>query len=82
VGSDKGQIGVFAILRYDGFHRASAPPHLTVTVKEIVASLELAESEVARLNGLREGSDIQYWWQSTRMYSEGTAAGGSAGRVI
>jgi hypothetical protein len=75
VGCNKGQIGVYAILRHDGFHGADAPPQITVTVKEIVASLELAESEVARLNGLREQSDIQYWWQRTRMYPEGTAAG-------
>jgi hypothetical protein len=67
--------GVYAILRYDGFHGPDARPEVTVTVKEIVRSKELAEREVARLNGLAEGRETRYWWQYTRLFPEGQSAG-------
>jgi hypothetical protein len=66
---------VFAILRYDGFHRPDAGPEVTVTVKEVVRSQELAEAEVARLNALREGREVRYWWQYTRLFPDGRSAG-------
>jgi hypothetical protein len=67
--------GVFAILRYDGFHAPEAGPEVTVTVKEVVRSQELAEAEVARLNALAEGREVRYWWQFTRLFPEGRSAG-------
>lgn len=67
--------GVFAILRYDGFHGLDARPELTVTVKEIVRSQELAEAEVARLNTLNAEKNVLYWWQYTRLFPDGRSAG-------
>jgi hypothetical protein len=43
---------VYAIVRIDGFHDLSVPLEETITVKEIVLSIEQAEAEVARLNKL------------------------------
>ncbi len=66
---------VYAILRWDGFHSADAPPEVLVTVKEIVRSRKLAEAEVARLNALNEGKGCRYWWEQTRLFPEGRSAG-------
>jgi len=66
---------VYAVLRYDGFHRPDASPEVTITVKEIVQTQELAEAEVARLNALVNDSDVRYWWQCTRLFPEGKSAG-------
>jgi hypothetical protein len=49
-----------------------------VTVKEIVSSLELAEAEVARLNALNAEKGCRYFWQATRLFAPGTAAGSDA----
>jgi hypothetical protein len=76
MGADKGQRGVYAVLRYDGFHADTTPPEQLVTVKEIVETQELAEREVERLNALHDRSEIKYWWQFTRLYPEGESAGG------
>jgi hypothetical protein len=64
----------FAILRYDGFHGADAPVEITVTVKEVVRSQSIAETEVARLNALNAHNNVRYWWQYTRLFPAGTSA--------
>ena len=65
---------VFAVLRLD----ADAPTlELQVTVKEIVATRELAEAEVARLNALNGSKECRYVWQATRLFPPGAAAGSS-----
>src|SRR4030095_9663734 len=68
---------VYAITSWDGFQGPAARPEALVTVKEIVHSLELAEWRVARLNGLGEGKDVRYWWQTTRLVPSGQSAGGN-----
>jgi hypothetical protein len=65
---------VYAVLRYDGFLSDVSAPEACVTVKEVVWSRELAEAEVARLNALRAGKDVRYWWQMTRLFPEGRSA--------
>jgi hypothetical protein len=75
MGNHKGQMAVYAVLRYDGFLGSEVLPEHAITVKEVVWSLELAESEVARLNALQEDKGVRYWWQCTRLYPEGSAAG-------
>jgi hypothetical protein len=70
----KGQQQVYAVVRVD--HYAEEDEH-RVTVKEIVSSLELAEAEaeVERFNALNADKDCHYFWQTTRLYPEGTSAG-------
>ncbi len=63
---------VFAVVRYD----MEAPePHLGVTVKEVVRSLELAEAEVKRLNLINADKGCTYFWQATRLFAAGQSAG-------
>jgi hypothetical protein len=65
---------VYAVVRFD----PEAPePQLAVTVKKILRSLELAEAEVTRLNALA-GAPARYFWQATRLYPPGAAAGRAA----
>jgi hypothetical protein len=64
---------VCAIIRVDRF---SELPEHSITVKEIVATPEIAESEVKRLNELNADKDCTYFWQTTRLFPSGTAAGG------
>jgi hypothetical protein len=66
--------GVFAILRYDGFHGTDAPVETAVTVKELVRSQAIAEAEVARLNALNADKNVRYWWQYTRLFPSGKSA--------
>ena len=65
---------VFAVLRYDP---EDCAPDIErhVTVKEIVWSLDLAQAEVTRLNQLNAAKGVRYFWQATRLYRPGTAAG-------
>lgn len=63
---------VYAIIRFD---RLSKNPELSITVKEVVATPEIAESEVKRLNELNADKDCTYFWQTTRLFPPGTAAG-------
>jgi hypothetical protein len=65
----------YSVLRYDAFHGAGRPPEVVVTVKQVVRSRELAEAEVARLNGLDGDKGVRYWWQVTRLFPEGHSAG-------
>jgi hypothetical protein len=68
---------VFAVLRYDAFHKPETPPEIRVTVKEVVRSRELAEAEVGRLNAVNNDNDCRYWWQQTQLFPEGRSAGAS-----
>jgi hypothetical protein len=38
----------------------------SITVKEVVGTLEMAQSEVRRLNELNGGLGCRYFWQQTR----------------
>src|SRR2546429_4952639 len=67
--------GAYAILRYDGVQGPNARPEAAVTVKEVVRSMEEAEAGVARLNALNEHKGARYWWQYTRLLSEGDSPG-------
>lgn len=58
MGADKGQRGVFAVLRHDGFYGKDTPLEHTISVKEIVSTQALAEKEVARLNSVQEGKGV------------------------
>ncbi|MCS6863749.1 MAG: hypothetical protein RMJ56_06490 [Gemmataceae bacterium] len=64
---------VYAVLRHDGFHGSDAGPEVSVIVKEIVRSRELAEAEVNRLNA-QAPEGVRYWWQVTRLFSHGYSA--------
>ncbi|MGI8978433.1 MAG: hypothetical protein ACR2FY_04340 [Pirellulaceae bacterium] len=66
---------VYAVLRYDAFHDATALPEECVTVKEVVRSREAAEAEVARLNAINSEKNCRYWCQQTRLFPEGCSAG-------
>jgi hypothetical protein len=63
---------VYAIIRFDRFSELS---ELSFTVKEVVATREIAESEVKRLNEVNAEKDCTYFWQVTRLFPPGTAAG-------
>ena len=54
---------VYAIVRFDRF---ADSPENSFTVKEIVRSQAVAESEVNRLNEVNAGKDCTYFWQTTR----------------
>jgi hypothetical protein len=66
---------VYAVLRFDAFlSSAEIRPEVSVTVKEILRSRELAEAEVERLNRVKGEKDVRYWWQQTRLFPEGGSA--------
>jgi hypothetical protein len=54
---------------------SEGPPEHRISVKEIVRTLELATTEVARLNALNDDKGVRYWWQTTRLFPEGRSAG-------
>jgi len=54
---------VYAIVRFDRF---ADSPENSFTVKEIVRSQAVAESEVNRLNEVNAGKECTYFWQTTR----------------
>jgi hypothetical protein len=58
---------VFAIIRLDRFLAPDAPTQDTVTVTKVLRSLEAANGEVRRLNGLQNDTDVLYFWQTTRL---------------
>jgi hypothetical protein len=58
---------VYAIIRVDDFHDPSLTVEDRISVKEVVSSLEAAESEVARLNELNSPKGARYFWQATRL---------------
>ena len=61
------KIQVYAILRID----AGQPGLDAITIKEILPTLEEAESEVRRLNELNREKGASYALQATRYYPEG-----------
>ncbi|HEX6987335.1 MAG TPA: hypothetical protein VF170_18300 [Planctomycetaceae bacterium] len=67
--------GVYAILRFDGFHGPETPPEVAVTVKQVVRTQDIAEAEVTRLNALNGGKGVRYWWQFTRLFPLGESFG-------
>lgn len=69
---------VFAIVRVDDYGDSIEK---YVTVKEIVRSLDIAESEVKRLNELNAGKHCKYFWQTTRLFPPGTCAGNRKGET-
>lgn len=71
----KDRTQVYAVLRYDRFLDEYGGPDKTVVVKEVVHERETAEREVDRLNALQEDDGQFYWWQTTRLYGPGDAAG-------
>jgi hypothetical protein len=65
----------FAIVRIDGFHHDTdlmEEPEVLVNVKKVVWSREVAETEVERLNRLKAGSEVIYFWTIARV-EKGTA---------
>lgn len=67
---------VYAVIRVDS---GPAAPQDQVTVKEVLRSRELAEAEVIRLNHLNASKGCVYFWQATRLFGPGEAAGSAAG---
>jgi len=63
---------VYAIVRCDHFVQSSES---SFTVKEIVRTQAIAESEVKRLNEVNAAKNCTYFWQTTRLFPQGTAAG-------
>jgi hypothetical protein len=57
---------VFAVVRVDDFPRLDVPIESKVTVKQIVATREIAEREVARLTRINADKGCRYFWQTTR----------------
>jgi hypothetical protein len=47
----------------------------SVTLKEIVTSVELAENEVRRLNEINSDKSCKYFWQSSRLFPENKSFG-------
>ena len=56
---------VYAIVRFD---RNVQSWENSFTVKKIVRTQDLAESEVKRLNEVNADKDCSYFWQTTRMF--------------
>ena len=65
----------FAIIRIDLFLGETTPLENKIKVKEIVQSLDLAKTEVARLNELHRKKNVTYFWQLTQVYGDGFTAG-------
>ena len=63
---------VYAIVRFDRFVQSSED---SFTVKEIVGTRAIAESEVKRLNEVNADKDCTYFWQTTRLFPRGSSAG-------
>lgn len=61
----------FAIVRVDGYYRdirdVMEQPEVFITVKKVVWSKEVAESEVARLNQLNADKESVYFSTTTRV---------------
>jgi len=66
---------VFAVIRVDGPLDANSAVEHRVTVKEIVRNLDIAKAEVDRLNCLNGQKDLQYFWQTTRLFDDGESFG-------
>lgn len=71
----KGQVQVYAVVRCDLRSRRFNDPKLEFTVKEILSTVTAAKCEVRRLNELNADKQCLNWWQATRFYPHGAAAG-------
>ena len=56
----------YAIVRVDDYHGSDVLPEIKITVKEIVATQDEAEHEVARLSKVNGGKGCRYFWQPAR----------------
>ena len=63
---------VYAVVRFDA---SMSAPENSFTVKEIVGTQAIAESEVKRLNEVNADKHCTYFWQTTRWFPSGTSAG-------
>ena len=70
---------VYAIIRFD---RDMQSWENSFTVKEIVRSQDIAESEVKRLNEVNANKHCIYFWQTTRLFPSGTFAGNRKGETV
>jgi hypothetical protein len=66
---------VYAVLRADEFHTANTSIEDRVVVKEIVWSEDIAAAEVRRLTAENFDKGSRYWYQITRLFRPGQAAG-------
>jgi hypothetical protein len=57
----------YAVIRLDAYLAPDVPIRERITVKKVVASQEVAEQEVARLNDLNADKGCEYFWQVTRV---------------
>jgi len=57
----------YAIIRVDDHIGPDRPVEHRITVRKVMATIEEAEAEVGRLNGLRAGRRGRYAWQLTRV---------------
>lgn len=71
-GARKPSEHVYAIVRFD---RDMPSWENSFTVKEIVRTQDIAESEVKRLNEVNADKNCLYFWQTTRLFPSGIAAG-------
>ena len=67
---------VYAIVRFD---REMQSWENSFTLKEIVRTQDIAESEVKRLNEVNADKDCLYFWQTTRLFPPRTGAGNRRG---
>lgn len=77
-GARKPSEHVYAIVRFD---RDVHSWENSFSVKEIVRTQDIAESEVKRLNEVNADKDCLYFWQTTRLFPSGTAAGNRRGET-
>jgi Domain of unknown function (DUF6429) len=69
---------VYAIVRVD---RHTELSEHSITVKEIVGTPAVAQSEVERLNEVNDDKNCVYFWQATRLFPPGTSAGNRKGET-
>ena len=65
----KPKLQVYAVVRID----SDVPGDDAIAVPEVLPTLDQADAEVARLNGLNGGKGTRYFWLATRFYPEGRA---------
>jgi len=62
----------YAVLRFDDYlGDVEQRFEDRVTVVKVVLSVEEAEAEITRLNGLNASQGSRYVWQTTRLATEG-----------
>ena len=69
----KNQIHLYAVVRVDLESLGTGKPDAGITVKEVVWSQAKAEAEVERLQEINKNKGCIYFWQTTRMRTEGAA---------